>query len=252
MEILHYKNYLLHLADTNLILAQRLTEWCGHGPILEQDIALSNIALDLLGQATYFYDQVVLLEDQATTADDLAMLRTEREFKNLLIAELPNGDFSQTVAKLFFYESYYVLLLENLEISPIISISNIAKKALKESKYHLKWSSEWMIRLGDGTEESHARVQKSVDYLSPYLAEMFTPSKDELVLSDAGQIVAVESLKDAWLARINKVMDEAFLQLVWPPKTIQLGGKDGLHTEYLGFVLAEMQSMQRTYPGLKW
>ena len=241
---------VLHLADTTLILAQRNSEWCAHGPILEQDIAITNISLDLLGQARNFYQYAATLINQSTdhslslaTEDSLAYLRTEREFKNLLITELPNGDWAQTILRQFLFSVYQFLLYEQLLKSADNQISAIAEKSLKEITYHIKWSSEWVTRLGDGTAESHSRMNDAIEYLWMYTGEFFIPASYEEV--------DVAGLKDAWLVKVTAVFDEATLTV---PQNVfmQGGGKNGNHTEHLGFILAEMQSLQRTFPGAEW
>ncbi|MEP7110918.1 MAG: 1,2-phenylacetyl-CoA epoxidase subunit PaaC [Ferruginibacter sp.] len=255
-------NYTLHLADTNLILAQRNAEWCGHGPILEQDIAISNISLDLLGQARNFYQYAAELINQSTnqpanfvTEDSLAYLRTEREFKNLLITELPRGDWGLTILRQFFCSVYQYLLYEQLQSGNDIQLAAIAEKSIKEVTYHVKWSSEWVIRLGDGTEESHDRMLKAIENLWPYTGEFFMAEKYEME-----DIIGFDpdSLKIPWLEGVSTVLEEATL---WSPAFgsgqgekvfMHSGGKQGIHTEHLGFILAEMQSVQRTYPGAKW
>ena len=239
-------NYSLHLADTNLILAQRNSEWCGHGPILEQDIAITNISLDQLGQSRNFYQYAATLIGNGATEDSLAYLRTEREFKNCLLVEQPNGDWAQTVLRQFFFSAYQFLLYDKLQRSNDEQIAAIAAKALKEVTYHQRWSSEWVVRLGDGTEESHQRILKAIDKLWRYTGELFIAANYETV---AGFDVAL--LKEDWLKKINTVFEEATLQV--PEKVfMQTGGKSGVHTEHLGFILTELQYLQRTYPNAEW
>lgn len=239
-------NYLLHLADTALILSQRNSEWCGHGPILEQDIAITNISLDLLGQSRNFYQYAATLIGPDTTEDALAYLRTEREYKNHLLAEQPNGDWAQTVLRQFFFSAYQYLLYEKLQSGPDEQLAAIAAKALKEVTYHLRWSSEWVIRLGDGTEESHQRMLKAIDELWRYTGEFFMAADYEIEMA-----VDMVSLKADWMKKLIAVFEEATLPI--PENTfMQTGGKTGIHTEYLGFILAEMQYLQRTYPGAAW
>ena len=235
--------YILHLADTTLILAQRNSEWCAHGPILEQDIAITNISLDLLGQARNFYQHAAALIGDTATEDSLAYLRTEREFKNLLITELPNGDWSQTILRQFFFSVYQYELYSKLLKSEDAQLAAIAEKSLKEITYHIKWSSEWVIRLGDGTEESHERMKSAIEFLWMYTGEFFIPASYEEVDPSI--------LKDAWFVKVKDVFEEAGLNV---PENVfmQQGGKTGNHTEYLGYILAEMQSLQRTYPGAEW
>ncbi len=240
-------NQTLQLADTCLILGQRNSEWCAHGPILEQDIAITNITLDLIGQARNFYQYAATLisknENKNITEDTLAYLRTEREFKNFLICELPNGDWANTVLRQFFFSCFQLLLFEELEKNSDTQLAAIATKSLKEIKYHIKWSSEWVIRLGDGTEESNNRINNAVQQLWPYTGEFFMPADYE--------IISVSSLKEKWLQSIKDVFDEATLTI---PQNIfmQSGGKDGVHTEHLGYVLSELQYLQRVYPGAEW
>ena len=236
-------DYTLHLADSNLILAQRNGEWCAHGPILEQDIAITNITLDLIGQARNFYQYVATLRNDGSTEDSLAYLRTEREFRNHLINELPNGDWAQTILRQFFYSSFQTLLYEQLIKGADAQIAAIAEKSKKETIYHENWSKEWVIRLGDGTAESHDRMNKAIDQLWMYTGEFFVPAGWETVDTAA--------LKEAWLKRVTTVFEEATLAV--PGNTfMQTGGKAGMHTEHLGHLLTDLQYLQRTYPGAKW
>ena len=238
--------FTLHLADSTLILAQRNSEWCGHGPILEQDIAITNISLDLLGQSRNFYQYAAALIGNNATEDSLSYLRTEREFKNCLLVEQPNGDWGQTILRQFFFSAYQFLLYQRLQHSTDEQIAAIAAKALKEVTYHQRWSSEWVVRLGDGTEESHERMLKAIDELWRYTGELFTAADYETV---AGFDVFL--LKDDWLKKVTEVFEEATLPV--PEKIfMQTGGKTGTHTEHLGFILAEMQYLQRTYPNAEW
>jgi ring-1,2-phenylacetyl-CoA epoxidase subunit PaaC len=256
-------NYTLYLADSNLILSQRNSEWCGHGPILEQDIAITNISLDLLGQARNFYQYAASLlnEDQtplsggrgeggealsAASEDSLAYLRTEREFKNLLLAEQPNGDWAQTILRQYLYSEYQFLLYTELQHSSNEQMAAIAAKALKEVTYHVKWSSEWVIRLGDGTEESHTRMQNALNALWCYTGELFEPADYE-----TGFVEDIGLLKNNWLQKVTEVFSEAKLPV---PENVfmQTGGKTGTHTEQLGFILTELQYLQRAYPNSEW
>ena len=258
-------NYTLHLADNALIIAQRNAEWCGHGPILEQDIAITNISLDLLGQSRNFYQYAATLINASkipegskapsplgegvggeVTEDSLAYLRTEREFKNCLLAELPNGDWGQTILRQFFFSAYQFLLYQKLQNSNDEQIAAIAAKALKEVTYHLRWGSEWVVRLGDGTDESHQRMLKAIDELWRYTGELFVAADYE---KEAGYDVSL--LKADWLKKVTSVFDEATLPV--PEKVfMQSGGKTGIHTEHLGFILTELQYLQRTYPNAEW
>ena len=239
-------NYTLHLADSNLILAQRNAEWCGHGPVLEQDIAITNISLDLLGQSRNFYQYAATLIGNDATEDSLAYLRTEREFKNCLLVEQPNGDWGQTILRQFFFSAYQFLLYEKLQTNKDQQIAAIAAKALKEVTYHLRWSSEWVVRLGDGTQESQQRMLKGIDELWRYTGELFMPADYE---RESG--VDFSELKEEWMKKITAVFEEATFPI--PEKTfMQSGGKTGVHTEHLGFILTELQYLQRTYPGAEW
>ncbi len=238
--------YTLHLADTNLIIGQRNAEWCGHGPILEQDIAITNITLDLIGQARSYYQYAATLMGNNATEDSLAYLRNEREFKNLLLAEQPNGDWGQTILRQFLFSSFQYQLLQLLVSYSDKTLTAIAEKSLKEVKYHLRWSSEWVIRLGDGTEESNQRMKNAVEVLWRYTGEMFIPAAFEKELG-----IDVASLKYEWSKNVKQVFDEATLSIpsgVW----MQEGGKTGTHTEQLGYILTDLQYMQRAYPNSEW
>lgn len=237
---------LLHLADNALILGQRNAEWCGHGPVLEQDIAITNISLDLIGQARNFYQYAAELMGNGNTEDSLAYLRTEREYKNCLLVEQPNGDWAQTMLRQFLFSAYQSLLYSTLENHPDQQLAAIAAKSKKEVTYHLRWSSEWVIRLGDGTGESKQRMLAAIDALWPYTGELFLPAAYEL---EAG--IQVSSFEQAWMENIKSVFDEAGLTI--PVNTfMQKGGKQGIHTEHLGYILTELQYMQRAYPDSQW
>jgi len=243
--------YILHLADNALIIGHRNSEWCGHGPVLEQDIAITNIALDHIGQARNFYQYAALVKADASTEDSLAYLRTEREFRNCLLVEQRNGDWAQTVLRQFFFSNYQSLLYTSLEQSKDEQIAAISSKALKEVTYHLRWSSEWVIRLGDGTDESHNRMLKAINELWPYTGELFIPADFETraMIDNVGTDITV--LKGPWESKLKEVFDEAGLP-VPAPGFSQTGGKQGTHTEYMGYILAELQYMQRTYPQSQW
>ncbi|MDX1652137.1 MAG: 1,2-phenylacetyl-CoA epoxidase subunit PaaC [Brumimicrobium sp.] len=243
--------YVLRRADDTLILGHRLSEWCGHGPILEEDIALTNLALDLIGQATEYYRYAAKVENKGRNEDDLAFLRIEREYKNLLLVEQPNGDFGKTIVRQFFFDHFHRLLLEGLMNSKDEQIAAIASKAVKEVRYHLKHSSEWVIRLGDGTEESHNRVQESVNDLFRFIDELFYQDEVDEILIKEGIAVDTQLFKEAYHNNVKAVLDEATLSL--PEAKWQLdGGRKGVHSEHLGYLLAELQYMQRTYPGMEW
>lgn len=237
--------YLLHLADTSLILGQRNAEWCGHGPILEQDIALTNISLDLVGQARSFY-QLAAERIGNTDEDKLFAFRNEREYMNLLLAEQPNGDWGNTILRQYLFSEYQLLLFQELKKSSDAELAAIAEKSVKETAYHRRWSSEWVIRLGDGTEESHARMEKALENLWPYTGEMFQATAYEKEMDmDPARFHA------GWTAAVKAVLQEATLPY---PENIfmQTGGKSGVHTEQLGYILADLQYLQRTYPGAEW
>jgi ring-1,2-phenylacetyl-CoA epoxidase subunit PaaC len=250
--------YTLHLADNALILGQRNSEWCGHGPVLEQDIAITNISLDLIGQARNFYQYAANLINQTikpssdpVSEDTLAYLRKEREFKNCLLVEQPNGDWAQTILRQFFFSQYQYLLYQQLQLNKDEQLAAIAEKSLKEVTYHLRWSSEWVIRLGDGTEESRRRMLKAIDELWRYTGELFVCTIYEVRCTSDGIGVDVGELKEPWLNKIKEVFAEATLPV--PEKTfMQAGGKDGRHTEHLGYILTELQYMQRAYPNSEW
>ncbi len=245
---------LLHLADTSLILSQRQSEWCGHGPILEQDIAITNISLDLLGQARNFYQYAAQIIGGDTTEDKLAYLRTEREFKNFILCELPNGDWAQTILKLYLFSEYQHLLLSNLINSADAQIAAIAEKSLKETTYHLRWSKEWVIRLGYGTDESKERIEKAVEVLWKHTREFFEPTAYEIEAAKNKTGVDTIDFKDTWLQNVKDTFAEATLDnnLQLPEGWTGLKGKEGVHTEQMGFILAELQYLQRTYPNSEW
>lgn len=238
-------DHILHLADTTLILSQRNSEWCGHGPILEQDIAITNISLDLLGQSRNFYQYAAVLIGN-TDEDKLAYLRKERTFKNLLLVEQPNGDWAQTILRQYLFSQFQYLLFQQLQNSKEEQVAAIVTKALKEIAYHVRWSSEWVIRLGDGTAESNQRINKAVNELWRYTGEMFMPAVYE---KEAG--IDFNLLQAEWHKKVAVIFQEATLTI--PGETfMQSGGKEGRHTEQLGYILAELQYMQRTYPDSEW
>jgi ring-1,2-phenylacetyl-CoA epoxidase subunit PaaC len=244
-------DYTLHLADDSLILGQRNAEWCGHGPVLEQDIAITNISLDLIGQSRNFYQYAATLIGNDSTEDSLAYLRKEEEFKNCLLVEQPKGDWAQTILRQFFFSQYQYLLFQQLQNGKDEQLAAIAEKSLKEVTYHLRWSSEWVIRFGDGTNESHQRMIKAIDELWKYTDELFSATNYELQVASDGAGIDVSKLKEQWLAKVKEIFSEATLPI--PGKTfVQGGGKEGRHTEHLGYILTELQYMQRTYPGCDW
>lgn len=283
-------NYVLQIADNALIIGHRISEWCGHGPILEQDIALTNTALDHIGQARSLYQHAANLfnalpeavkaevftapaldtkmrmpqpavagtnepinqsTNQPITEDDLAYLRDAWDFRNALLLEQPNEDWAYTVARSFFYDAFQVDFYRALLNSSDTALAAVAEKSLKEATYHLRWSSEWVIRLGDGTEESSARMQQAINERWAYTGEFFIPSAADKAALEGGYGVDLEAIKQQWEARVDAVLEEATLKKPaggW----MQRGGKEGTHSEHLGYILAEMQYLQRTYPGMEW
>lgn len=244
-------NYTLQLADNALIIGHRNSEWCGHGPVLEQDIAISNIALDAIGQARNFYQYAATLTGNSATEDSLAYLRDVRDFKNLLITELPNGDWAQTILRQFLFSTYQYYFYQQLEQSADQQLAAIAAKSLKEVTYHVRWSSEWVIRLGDGTAESHQRLMNAVETLWNYTGELCMPASYEKELVTASIAVDLSLIQPLWQQKVSDIFAEATISI--PEKSFsQQGGKEGLHTEHLGYILAEMQFLQRAYPGAAW
>ncbi|MEM7104311.1 MAG: 1,2-phenylacetyl-CoA epoxidase subunit PaaC [Bacteroidota bacterium] len=243
--------YTLQIGDNALILGHRLGEWCGHGPILEQDIALTNIALDQVGQARSILAYAGKLEGKGRSEDDLAYLREERNFYNLLITELPNGNFADTIARQFFFDAFNFYFLTALKNSKDETLAAIAEKSLKEVTYHLRYSSEWVIRLGDGTEESHQKMQKAVDDIWNFTGEMLLMNEVDKMMAAEGIGVNLDEIKSLWDDKVDEVLSRATLQK--PESTwTQKGGKQGVHTEHMGFILAEMQYLPRAYPGAEW
>ena len=243
--------YLLRLADDRLVLGHRLSEWCGHAPILEEDIALANLALDLVGQATHLLDLAAAREGRGRTADDLAYFRDAREFLTVQLVELPRGDFAFTIVRQFLFDVHDVLVLEALQQSTDGELAAIAAKAYKEARYHLRHSAEWMLRLGDGTEESRRRAQDALDELWRFTGELFLPDELDERLQASGVAPDLVALRERWEREVARVVDEATLRLP-EDRSAARGGRRGLHTEHLGLMLAEMQSVARAHPGAKW
>ena len=243
--------YTLRRADDALILGHRLSEWCGHAPILEEDMALANMGLDLLGQARELYSYAADVEGKGNDEDKFAYLRDVRQYRNLLLLEQPNGDFAQTMVRQFFYSAFADPYWRAMMKSGDATLAAIAAKSEKESAYHLRHSSEWIVRLGDGTAESHARAQAAIDHLWAFTGEMFKVDASERALIDAGISVDPASLRPQWLNTVSGIVTEATLDLPgndW----MQQGGRDGRHSEHLGHLLSELQSMQRAFPGVAW
>jgi ring-1,2-phenylacetyl-CoA epoxidase subunit PaaC len=243
--------YILRRADDALILGHRLSEWCGHAPMLEEDMALSNMALDLIGQARELYSYAALVEGRDNDEDKLAYLRDVRQYRNLLLVEQPNGDFANTMVRQFYYSVFADLYWSAMVASTDTTLAAIAAKSEKESAYHVRHCSEWIIRLGDGTEQSHARAQTAIDHLWAFTGEMFSVDEAERGLIDNGAAIDPASLRPRWLATVSRVIQEATLTL---PQNdwMQQGGRSGRHSEHLGHLLSELQSMQRTFPGVTW
>jgi ring-1,2-phenylacetyl-CoA epoxidase subunit PaaC len=243
--------YTLRRADDALILGHRLSEWCGHAPMLEEDMALANIGLDLLGQARELYTYAARVEGKGNDEDKFAYLRDVRQYRNLLLMEQPNGDFARTMVRQFLYSAFADLYWRAMMKSLDATLAAIAAKSEKESAYHLRHSSEWIVRLGDGTEESQARAQAAIDDLWAFTGEMFAVDDAERALIEAGVAIDPAALKQQWLKIITGVVAEATLLL---PKNdwMQKGGRVGRHSEHLGHLLSELQSLQRSFPGATW
>jgi ring-1,2-phenylacetyl-CoA epoxidase subunit PaaC len=252
-------DYLLRLADNDVVLAQRLGEWVGKGPVLEEDIASTNVALDLLGQGRLWLAYAGEVEPREgappRSEDALAFFRDSGDYRNLLLVEQPNGDYADTIARQFLFDQWHVLLLGQLALSNDDRIAAIAAKAVKEVRYHVERSSDWVIRLGDGTEKSHARMQSAIDALWMYTGEMFTVDATERVLIDAGIAVDNDTLRAPWQSSVSAVLDEATIAV--PADSFMQGarsrgGKQGIHTEHLSHLLAEMQVLPRSFPDARW
>jgi ring-1,2-phenylacetyl-CoA epoxidase subunit PaaC len=244
-------HYVLRLADTSLVLGQRLGEWVGHSPALEEDLGLANISLDLIGQARLLLTYAGELEGHGRTEDDLAMSRVQSDFLNLALAEQPNGDFGRTMVRQMLIDAFQLELYEALQRSADPRIAEVAAKALKETRYHFRYSAGWLVRLGDGTEESHRRVQSALDELWRFTREFFAEDEVDREMAAAGIAPALTDLQPRWLARIDEVLKEATLKR---PADVPYAwhGKRGEHTEHLGYLLAEMQYLHRAYPGASW
>jgi ring-1,2-phenylacetyl-CoA epoxidase subunit PaaC len=243
--------YTLRRADDALILGHRLSEWCGHAPMLEEDMALANMGLDLLGQARELYSYAAQVEGNGNDEDKLAYLRDVRQYRNLLLVEQPNGDFAHTMVRQFFYAVFADLYWRAMMRSKDATLAAIAAKSEKESAYHVRHASEWILRLGDGTEESHSRAQDAIDDLWAFTGEMFAVDDGERALIDSAIAIDPAPLRPQWLKTVSGIVSEATLAL---PKSgwMQPGGRSGRHSEHLGHLLSELQSMQRTFPGATW
>ncbi|WP_425071690.1 1,2-phenylacetyl-CoA epoxidase subunit PaaC [Sagittula sp. S175] len=250
-------DWLCRLGDNALILGHRTSEWCGHGPVLEEDIALANTALDLIGQCQLWLGLAAEVEGKGRTADSLAYLRDAMGFRNVKLVELPNGDLGQkdmarTVMREFLFDAYHFELLTALKDSTDPRVAEIAAKAAKEVAYQLDRASDLVVRLGDGTEESHARMQAALDHLWPYTGEMFTSDAVDDAMAEAGIAPSLADIRTRWEAIVTETLDEATLTRPERRFDVHTGGKQGRHTEHLGYILAEMQFLQRAYPGAEW
>jgi ring-1,2-phenylacetyl-CoA epoxidase subunit PaaC len=243
--------FLLRVADDHLILGHRLSEWCGHAPMLEEDLAMPNIALDLIGQARALYQYAAEVEGKGRSEDDLAYLRREREYLNCLMAERPNGDFAHTMLRQFWFAAFMHAFWEKAMASSDETIAAIAAKAVKEVAYHIRHTGEWVIRLGDGTEESGRRMTAAAEALAPYLDELFETDAVSDAMAEAGLAPSPTSLRGEFETTVRRVFAEAFVEMPavsWP----QSGGRQGRHSEAMGYLLADLQYMQRTFPGAVW
>jgi ring-1,2-phenylacetyl-CoA epoxidase subunit PaaC len=245
-------NYLLRLGDNALILSQQLSQWCGKGPALEEDMALTNVALDLLGQTRMWYEYAAELEGAGRDEDQLAYLRDAHDFKNCLLLEQPNGNYADTLVRQFFFDAWHYFLIEGLTRSSDVRIAAIAEKSLKEVTYHLRRSGDLMVRLGDGTDVSHVKTQGAVNELWMYSGEVFAYDAVDEAMVAAGVAPAADALRAQWLAHVAEILAEATLTMPPADAWMQKGGKQGRHTEHLGYILAEMQFLQRAYPGAQW
>ena len=243
--------FLLRMGDNALVLGHRVSEWCGHSPVLEEDIALANTALDLIGQTQLWLGLAGEVEGKGRTADNLAYLRDAHEFRNLLLVELPNGDFGRTLMRQFLFDAWHLPMLKGLCASSDARVAEIAAKAVKEVAYHVERSADLVIRLGDGTEESHARMQGALDELWPYTGEMFAADAADEAAAQAGVAPSPAGLRAPWAAMVDEVLAEATLKRP-DGAYAHKGGRSGRHTEHLGYILAEMQFLQRAYPGSTW
>ena len=244
--------FLLRQGDNTLILGHRVSEWCGHSPILEEDIALANTALDLIGQTQMWLGYAADVQGEGKSADDLAFLRDAWDFRNVLLTELPNGDFGRTLLRQFLFDAFQSVLMGRLMKSSDETVAAIAAKASKEVAYHVERSADTVVGLGDGTEESHARMQEALNYLWPYVGEFFASDDVDAAMAEAGIAPDPASLREEYDALVGKVLAEATLTIP-ASKYAHKGGRTGyMHTEHLGHLLTSMQWLQRAYPGCEW
>jgi ring-1,2-phenylacetyl-CoA epoxidase subunit PaaC len=243
--------YVLRLADTSLVLGQRLGEWVGHAPALEEDLGLANVSLDLIGQARFLLTYAGELEGRGRSEDDLAMSRDGSDYLNFALAEQPNGDFGRTIVRQVLIDAFQLKLYEALQSSTDTRLAEVAAKALKETRYHFRYSAGWLVRLGDGTQESHRRVQSALDEMWRFTREFFIADDVDREMEEAGVAPKLADIEQGWNALIDEVLREATLKRP-PDVPYTWHGKRGEHTEHLGYLLAEMQFLYRTYPGASW
>ena len=243
--------YAIRLGDDSVVLGHRISEWVSYGPFLEEDIAYGNVALDYIGRARMFYTYAAELADDGRTEDDFAYMRSDRDYHNLLLMEMPRGDFAYSQVRQLLADAYYTVLLPELVQSKDETLAAIAAKAIKETKYHLRRSRDWVLRLGDGTEESQKRTQKAVDQLWGYTHELLDMDETEQLLADNGIGVDVSKLRDAWFKLVSEILTEATITVPEDSWAVR-GGRTGYHTENLGHMLTEMQIVHRSYPGCEW
>jgi ring-1,2-phenylacetyl-CoA epoxidase subunit PaaC len=244
-------NYILGIADNSLILGQRLGELCGHGPSLETDIACTNISLDLFGQVRSYFQYAAKIAGDDRTEDEIAMLRTERQYKNVLLVEQPNTNFAYTLGRQFLFDAYHLAFLAQLQKSTDLTLSAIANKCIKEVSYHERFSSDWVKRLGDGTAESKEKMQEAINDLWRYTDELFHQTDADKAMVVEGIGVDVSKLKENYYKHVNELLEESSLEIP-ESKYFQKGGKQGIHTEHFGYLLSDLQYMQRTYPNMEW
>lgn len=247
----HLYKYILSIADNSLILAQRLGELCGHGPTLETDIAGTNIALDLIGQTRNYYQYAAKIQGEGKTEDDLAFLRLEREYKNVLLVEQPNDHFGYVMGRQYLFDVFHLLFMNEMLHSKDETLAAIAKKGIKEVSYHKRFSGDWVKRLGDGTPESNAKMQEAIDDLWVYTDELFDITEADKAVIDAGIGVDTSKLKALYYTEVSNLLETANL-LVPESKYFTRGGKKGIHSEHMGYILSDLQYMQRTYPNMEW
>jgi ring-1,2-phenylacetyl-CoA epoxidase subunit PaaC len=247
----HLIQYIYGIADNSLILGQRLGELCGHGPSLETDIATTNIALDLLGQVRSYYQYAAKIQGGESSEDSLAFLRLEREYRNVLLVEQPNQDFAYFMARQFLFDVFHLDLLNELQKSKDLTLSAIAQKSIKEVKYHVRFSSDWIKRLGDGTEESLQKMQQAFNDLWIFTDELFHMTESDHIMAEQGIGVDVSLLREGYYEKVRQILTEATLD-VPEVEYFQKGGKLGIHSEHMGYLLSDLQYMQRTYPNMTW